>query len=170
MDDTQSNIFLSICVSQRGSLFHFDCRQHWQKSKKPKWFVILLNPQQETRIHKWGNKLHNKCFVKAEGKKNNNSWVHCVCRCLCMWTWAETVMYLFFPMNPFKSLITSSAVAALAVILSVLYCQSHGNINRNLFLNSFCRKQQKKRCSAHEKILNVEWMKKTSIFCESQTF
>lgn len=68
------------------------------------------------------------------------------------------------------SLITSSAVAALAVILSVLYCQSHGNINRNLFLNSFCRKQQKKRCSAHEKILNVEWMKKTSIFCESQTF
>lgn len=69
MDDTQSNIFLSICVSQRGSLFHFDCRQHWQKSKKPKWFVILLNPQQETRIHKWGNKLHNKCFVKAEGEK-----------------------------------------------------------------------------------------------------
>lgn len=28
MDDTQSNIFLSICVSQRGSLFH------WQNTDK----------------------------------------------------------------------------------------------------------------------------------------
>lgn len=170
MDDTQSNIFLSICVSQRGSLFHFDCRQHWQKSKKPKWFVILLNPQQETRIHKWGNKLHNKCFVKAEGKKTTiPEYTVSADVCACEHEQKQWCIY-FFPWSPFKSLITSSAVAALAVILSVLYCQSHGNINRNLFLNSFCRKQQKKRCSAHEKILNVEWMKKTSIFCESQTF
>lgn len=80
--------------------------------------------------------------------------------CACEHEQKQWCIY-FFPWSPFKSLITSSAVAALAVILSVLYCQSHGNINRNLFLNSFCRKQQKKRCSAHEKILNVEWMKKT---------
>lgn len=91
---------------------------------------------------------------------------------ICNPTWAETVIYLFLffsPWSPFKSLITSSAITTVAVILSVLHCQSHGNINRNLFLNSCCRKQQKKRSSACQKILNVERMKKTSIFCESQT-